>query len=570
MIAHAPLNPPDIMAAGRNPDQVATVMLSRLTDPAHKSPMIQQAFRDVVQPMLTDWLADPAFCDHLRPAHEHAVAEALSYLQQRVDELLRQGREDARRYQITEGLFISLARTYAQSDAGDFEAVYRDLEAALRAAFDLATRAALPSNTGDAVQAVLAEVARLNDLGRPLDAQKFIDEAIEQQAAKLASLYELSANQARLTNQPERAARHLFERIRIDLPADLFREMRSLHDAHYQSGVHRGSSFDLAVSLCLAHWSLDIAGGDAKNRSSALRDRGKSQLSFGRRQFSFVQVKSAIDDFDEALRILPDFEDPSNRAKLKMNRANALLYLARQSLNWRDGFVDAIATHRETLAIRTRRKVPVQWARTKFNLGNGLRDFGARERNPLLLKLALAAYCQAMRIRSLDTDPYGWGVVRINQGEALTVLGQLQKDADMLRDAVKACEDGIGVLPESEYPIAHAQGHHNMGLAYTAMGVVERSWPYLIAAQGAFEKALELFGPERARRDWAFASFYRAKLRLAMFDLGRDPSYLDRAKADAMNAQQVCVQAQAEYYLQQTDALLAEVDRLALEYLNNP
>lgn len=62
-------------------------------------------------------------------------------------------------------MLILLANTGAEGDYLDRNTAYNDLRAALQAAADLKKRSELPDNTGGQLQAVLREVALLNDAG---------------------------------------------------------------------------------------------------------------------------------------------------------------------------------------------------------------------------------------------------------------------------------------------------------------------------------------------------------------------------------------------------------------------
>lgn len=79
MIEQAALLPAEMMAAVRSPIRICTAMLAKLTDPAHQTHTVADAFARVVAPVLTLVLADTATNDTLRPAFEDAAAESFAY-----------------------------------------------------------------------------------------------------------------------------------------------------------------------------------------------------------------------------------------------------------------------------------------------------------------------------------------------------------------------------------------------------------------------------------------------------------------------------------------------------------
>ncbi len=57
-----------------------------------------------------------------------------------------------------------------------------------------------------------------------------------------------------------------------------------------------------------------------------------------------------------------------------------------------------MAAYRAALEVRTRDRVPLQWATTQNNLGNALSALGEREDGTLRLQEAVAAYQGALEV----------------------------------------------------------------------------------------------------------------------------------------------------------------------------
>ena len=170
MIALSAPTPKAIIHARSNPKLICRAMLVELKDPAHKTPQIEGEFVRVVSKIFVTLLADSEVNDVLRPAFETAVVEHLAHIKGQVDRLVAQSDEAARKFGIKGGgMLIALARRYAEGDPADFDAAYRGLERALEVAAEEKARGDLPSNLGDAVDAVLKRMAELNEAGE-LDA----------------------------------------------------------------------------------------------------------------------------------------------------------------------------------------------------------------------------------------------------------------------------------------------------------------------------------------------------------------------------------------------------------------
>ena len=90
-----------------------------------------------------------------------------------------------------EALLITLAYEFAQGSHIDLHTAFQGLRAALQAAAEIKARGELPQNTDDALQRVMQEVARLNDLG-DLDAgAAALDEAMKRAEAEREAIYRL-------------------------------------------------------------------------------------------------------------------------------------------------------------------------------------------------------------------------------------------------------------------------------------------------------------------------------------------------------------------------------------------
>ena len=243
----------------------------------------------------------------LRPApakgsDDTTDSERLIALQRMVGALYDREESSAREAGIKEGLLIALARRYAEDNPRDFDEALAGLENALRVAAEQA--AALPGNVDDAVQAVLAEVARLNGEGRIDDAAELIAQEAARTQAGLLRLYDRGIAQAVLTNAPEDAARYEMQKIDLDggSPAARFAALRQVQDRYYVRGRDRGVSFDLRTSVALAEIGIAAAPTDV-DRGAALNDKAISLATLGARSGDAQALQDAVTAYRAALEV---------------------------------------------------------------------------------------------------------------------------------------------------------------------------------------------------------------------------------------------------------------------------
>ena len=74
--------------------------------------------------------------------------------------------------------------------------------------------------------------------------------------------------------------------------------------------------------------------------------------------------------------------------------------------------------------MRTRKRVPLDWATTQNNLGTALRTLGEREDGTERLEQAVAAYRAALDVRTRERVPLDWAATQNNLGGALQTLGK--------------------------------------------------------------------------------------------------------------------------------------------------
>lgn len=348
MLAAAEPTPAQILAATGGPARLVTLLLARLTDPAHKLPKAQTAFARVTTALFTRHLADPDTIATLRPAFDAAITATLADIDTNAALLATR----AQGLDLPEGLLIPLARRHAPADPADLPMALANLQAALQAA----ARMAAPQP--DPLLAVIqAEVMRLNAQGQLAEAATALSEAqqlLGSQATPLAdsrALHQLTLDQARLMAAPDRAAQAILTDIAAAAPpTGQFRAIHAAWEMWFDQGDTRALSFDLATALYLARANLDRSKG--VQRAQALGDLAITQFRLGEVQTGPQGLTAAIATFRSFLAEHPRKTDPAAWATAKVNLAVALTTLATRDPN--PAHLDeAIAAFRAALQVQT-------------------------------------------------------------------------------------------------------------------------------------------------------------------------------------------------------------------------
>ena len=348
MLAAAEPTPAQVLAAKGDPARLVTLLLVRLTDPAHKLPKAQTGFARVTTALLTRHLADPDTAATLRPAFDAAITATLADIDTNAALLATR----AEGLDLPEGLLLPLARRHAPADPADLPAALANLQAALQAA----TRMAAPQ-PDPILAAIQAEVMRQNAQGQLAEAAATLTEAqqlLGSQATPLAdprALHQLTLDQARLLAAPDRAAQAILTDIATQSPpTGQFRAIHAAWERWFDQGDTRALTFDLATALYLARANLDRSKG--VQRAQALGDLAITQFRLGEVQAGTQGLTDAIATFRIFLAEHPRKTDPAAWATVKVNMAVALTTLATRDPN--PAHLDeAIAAFRAALQVQT-------------------------------------------------------------------------------------------------------------------------------------------------------------------------------------------------------------------------
>ena len=206
---------------------------------------------------------------------------------------------------LSPDLARDLADRYAEGNPDNFETALRELARAVEVAAEQHARGALPSNSDEQVDRIIAEVERLNiedSIGAGSDYIRRAlatsrDRIAQQQAAHLR-LIETGLAQAVLDRSVDDAAALELERWRLD--GGGFEDLRARFIEWWKRGRDKGLAFDLQVSIALAVASEDHAR-NADDRGAVLNDLGNALTTLGARESGMARLEMAVSAYRAAL-----------------------------------------------------------------------------------------------------------------------------------------------------------------------------------------------------------------------------------------------------------------------------
>ncbi|MFN6006803.1 MAG: hypothetical protein ACK47C_06475 [Paracoccaceae bacterium] len=423
---------------------------------------------------------------------------------------------------IAESLLKTLAFEFAGGDYLDLHTTYTALRQALEAAENIRKRGEMPpDNTGSQLNAVMAEVAKLNNQGALEKADALLDaeearmretqraerDRMEQQAQALLTQ---RIDQDRLRIRPDLAAERILRHL-LDFPkGKLFWKVNAKADEWRDEGDKAGDMFALQVALVLSKGNYARVRNKKPLAASALHTVGWCYLRLAERSSDDQQLKLAWQAFDAAVKMTSKSKDPVN------------------------------------------------WSAHQDGLGAALGQMGERQKDSTLLTQAVAAHRAALRVGE-KTKSTGIKVGWNNLGDSLRTLGELTEDEDKLREAEGALTTALALENKSIDPLAWEATQSNLALAQRWLGAIARDAAKLKVARIGYAACEDLgFGPD-APFAWAVLQWNIADLALARYRLDPDPALIVEAREYVGRARAFFVEG-SEYQTERCDELIAEID----------
>ena len=423
--------------------------------------------------------------------------------------------------QSSEDLLILLANQHAEGNYADQSTAFVGLTKALEAAERIRKRGEMPAdNTGSQLNAIMAEVAKLNAEGALDEANELLDaeekrmreehkafkELLDEQSRRML---EQRLDQDRLRNDPVAAADRLIRDLMRQAPAGgVFWATNELITTWRDRGERQGDPFDLRVALMLANQNLKRAKRHQKG--AALLNLGVCRHVIGDRKVDLTFLQSA----EKALRA--------------------------------------------ALNVTSKTKPAVNWAASQTSLGSMLDSLGARQKDPVMLRDAIAAHEAALSVADRDENPFEWSGRKSNFAGALFTLAELEQDATLMEEAISSQKTALSVLPKETASEPKAQSNVNLAIYKRGLGRLTKNATLFDEAQTHYEEALRVRPPEKALYDWANTIGGLGELALDRFALDQNPIHLDEAGKRLLNAKPVMEKGH-EPLAERCDDLLAQI-----------
>lgn len=445
--------------------------------------------------------------------------------------LLSRAARDDTSPRVAEALLTTLAYEFAKEQYRDLHTAYTALRQALEAAEKIRKRGEMPpDNSGNQLNVVMAEVAKLNDQGDTEDADALLDaeeirmreaqkeerERMEQQAQAMLTL---RLDQDRLRNRPDMAAARINRNLREFPQGKLFTALDNKACELTEQGHKVGDVFNLEVALALAQKNCARLKPKKPQAAKAFVTLGWAHFRVAIRSHEDSHLHKARDAFIKASKIC--------------RRANDLL----------------------------------GWSSCLNGLGSALDELGQRQQNATLLEQAVSAHRTSVK----TGQKYGSTTMsnRFNNlGTALLGLGELTKEADTL----KAAEEAL--LTSLEYknkdnererrPLEWALTQNNLAVAQRRLGAVTSDQAKLREARKGYAACEDLAFENKAEFQWAILQWNIADLALCCYRFDPDPALLAEAR-EYVGQAHVYFAAGSDYQTGRCATLLAKIEAAEAE-----
>ncbi len=458
------------------------------------------------------------------PSMATPTVEETKQREQTAERLVAKAKNDPAVPPIAENLLKTLAFEFAGGDYLDLHTTYIALRQALEAAENIRKRGEMPpDNTGSQLNAVMAEVSKLNNQGSLADADALLDaeerrmreaqnserDRMEQQAQTLLTQ---RINQDRLRIRPDLAADRIIRNLRDFPQGQLFWAVNTKADEWKDKGHKAGDMFALQVALALAQDNFERVEGKPL-AAFAFYTLGWCHLRLAQRSSGDQHLNSALRAFGAAVQ--------------KFDKAKEL----------------------------------GNWSASQDGLGLALREMGQRQKDPALLAQAVTALRAALKvdqqIKSANLKR-GWNSL----GNALRALSELTENVETLREAETALSTALAFRDKAKDPLEWETTQNNLALAQRWLGAVTSDTAKLQQARDGYTACKDLGFERDAPFDWAILQWNIADLALARYRLAPDPALLVEARDYVARARAFFVDG-SEYQTERCDELIAQIDAAA-------
>jgi len=380
-----------------------------------------------------------------------------------------------------------------------------------------------PDNTGSQLNAIMAEVAKLNNEGALDDADALLDQEDrrmreahkaerDRQDQQATALLAQRLDQDRLRNRPDLAAERIINNLRqTPQSGGLFVAIDATAEEWNKRGDATGDIFALYTAVELAKANYERVKNKSALAASALYKLGWCHMLLAERSTNDRHLVVALNAFMAALK--------------KTSATNA----------------------------------PQSWTNYQSGLGNSLMWKGQRERDIHLLERSIKCHRAALKIdikQKFDSQKDRWN----NLGVALQKLGEFTRDPIPLVESVTALETALASKKNEANSRDWERSQSNLALAQRWLGDVTDDLAVLARARQGYAACEALDFRDEAPFDWARLQWNIADLTLARHRLASDPALLTEARDYVKAARDFFVDG-SEHQTQRCDELLEQINQ---------
>lgn len=268
-------------------------------------------------------------------------------------------------------------------------------------------------------------------------------------------------------------------------------------------GAQDANNGELQAAITYFDEALNRVGSDgpAILRGTICYSKGNALSKLGERESSALHLKEAVVAYRTALRAYPD-GDVSERAAAQQCLAQTYYKLGLRELSSRR-LAHGLQLCRNQLATAPAGVRPGVSAALQSTSGDILAELGDRNGDPALMRQAISAYEVALTVRTRERLPLEWAETRNNLGVAQARLAALTSDAGDLEAAAAHLQAALSAYPREQVPLEYASVLNNLGKVYATMAAALKQPAYYARAVTAYRSALEERTRERAPLPWA-------------------------------------------------------------------
>ena len=240
---------------------------------------------------------------------------------------------------------------------------------------------------------------------------------------------------------------------------------------------------------------------ERERRASLHMALGTALATLGERESGTERLEQAVAAYNAALEVRTRERVPLDWATTQNNLGNVLLILGERE-SGTERLEQAVVAYNAALEEFTRKSEPLKWAATQNNLGSALLTLGKQESSTERLERAVEIYKAVLEEFTRERVPPDWAMTQNNLGVVLRTLGERESGTERLEQAVAACNAALEVRTRERVPLDWAMTQNNLGNALAVLGERESGTKRLKEAVAAYKAALEVFTPDQTPQYW--------------------------------------------------------------------